>query len=206
VAQAEVAYNAARALLNDDSISLFSDAVLASKMAIAHRELQAKLRRSDCQVMRGNFIGAVAINATALTAPPGDIWEPIHLWEKVQGTSDTTYVDMTEQDPLDVVQGVQTTSLKYWQWYQEALLFLGASANAVTVRIQYWRSITIPVISTDLIGIIDGEAWLGPRIAALQAGSLGDPDTYKIATDIANVTLADVVSINKGRMIPSVRP
>lgn len=204
--QAEVAYNNARTLLNDDSNILFTDTVLAPKMYQAHRELQNKLRAADAQVMRKLYQGIVAIGATVVTTPPTDIVEPIKLWEKQDGSAISSYAVMSEQDPLDPTYTSSGITLKYWQWADEVLTFPPGSTVAIDVNILYWRLITVPVISTDLIGITNGELWLAPRIAALMAGSLGDADTYKVCTDIASSNLNDVIVANKGRINRTGKP
>lgn len=204
MANALVAYTTARTLLNDDGDSIFTSTVLAPKMFEAHMELQAKLRRADCQVMRKTATSNVAANGVTL-APPTDLLEPIKLWEKVQGSSDTTYVDMTEQDPLVPNQAPGTTALGVWQWDGTQFNFIGATGN-VTVKILYWRTITIPVADGDPIGIIYGELYLAPRIAALQCGSLGEKDRFIYLTDLANKSLEDIISANKGRQNTLARP
>lgn len=204
MANVEVAYITARTLLNDDGNSLYTDAVLAPKMFEAHMELQAKLRRADCQVMKKFAPSNVVANSTTLAAPT-DLLEPIKLWEKVQGSSDTTYVEMTEQDPLPPAQAPGTTALGVWQWDGTQFNFVGATGN-VTVKIHYWRTITIPVNSGDPIGIIFGELYLAPRVAALMAGSLGEKERLLYLSDVANKNLDDVISANKGRMNILVRP
>ena len=203
---AGVVFTTSRTLLNDDQNTLFTDTVLLPKMTQAHRELQTKLRAADSLTLRAVTTGTVNTGQTTLVTPVTDMLEPIKLWEKISTASDSTYVEMTEQDPLDANQTPGTTSLTYWQWTQEALLFRPAANNAVTVKMLYWRLIAIPAASGDNILINNGEIYLAPRIAALAAGSLGDEMTYKICSDIANGTLNDVIKANKGRIFAPGRP
>jgi hypothetical protein len=203
---AETVFVTARTFLNDDAASLFTDTVLFPKLTQAHRELQAYLRARDAQVMRNMFTGIVAANATALTASPADLLEPIKLWEKVHGAANTTYVEITEQDPLDPTLPAGTTALQYWQWDDEALLFNPAASNSVDVLILYWREIPIPVLNTDLIGILFGELYLAPRTAALEAGSLGSIQDHNLFTEIALQSIDQIVKANKGRLNVPGRP
>lgn len=203
---AETVFVTARTLLNDDGNTLFTDTVLFPKLTQAPRELQAYLRARDSQVMRNTFLGTVNTNATSLLANPTDILEPIKIWEKVQGTGDNTYQEMTEQDPIDPLQLPGTTALSFWQWADEVLLFRPAASNNVTVKILYWRQITIPVLNTDLIGVLFGELYLAPRTAALQAASLGDDDSHGTWTKVAITAMDQIIAANKGRLNVPGRP
>jgi hypothetical protein len=195
----------ARTLLNDDAATLFSDTVLFPKFTEAHRELQAMLRAADCQVMRTTFAGGVNAAATVFVSPPTDLLEPIHLWEVPQGSPLTSLADMTEQDPLDPTNAAGTTALSYWQWKDEVVTFNPCAGN-VTVVMLYWRQLAIPVLNTDLIGILFGELYLAGRTAALMAGSLGDEETYNVCTDIAMKSMAQIIAANKGARTVVGRP
>jgi|SRR5579864_148677 len=203
---AETVFVTARTLLNDDGNSLFTDTVLFPKLTQAHRELQAYLRARDAQVMRNSFIGAVAANATVLTANPTDLLEPIKLWEKVAASSPTTYIEMTEADPIDPALPAATTASQYWQWADEILTFRAPVANGIDVKILYWRQIPLPVLNTDLIGILFGELYLAPRTAALQASSMGQDGSHQIWTEIALQSMDQIVQANKGRLNTPGRP
>lgn len=203
---AETVFVTARTLLNDDGNNLFTDTVLFPKLTQAHRELQAYLRARDSQVMRNSFIGAVAQNATVLTVVPTDLLEPISIKEKVSGSSATTYVDMTEADPLDPSLPASTTASQYWQWKDEILTFRAPVSNGIDVSILYWRQITIPVLNTDLIGVLFGELYLAPRTAALAAASLGDDDAHGTYTQTAITAMDQIIAVNKGRLSTPGRP
>lgn len=196
----------ARTILNDDGNSLFTDTVLFPKLTQAHRELQAYLRARDSQIMRNTFQGVLNANATNLVASPTDLLEPIKLWEKVSGSSVTTYAEMTEQDPIDPTQGPGTTASQFWQWADEVLVFRPAASNNIDVKILYWRQIPIPVLNTDLIGVLFGELFLAPRTAAIMAGSLGDEETYNVASKMAISSMDQIVAANKGRLNVPGRP
>jgi len=204
---AETVLVTARSLLNDDAASLFTDTVLFPKLTQAHRELQAILRAHDCAVMKKSFVSAVLVNTGVLTTVPPDLLEPLSIQEKVSGAAFSTYAPMSEQDPLDPTgAGTSATASQFWQWNDEVLNFRAPTANGIDVNIFYWRQITIPAVSTDLIGILFGELYLAPRTAALMAGSLGDSETYKIATDIALKSIDSIISANSGRVQNTLRP
>lgn len=203
---AETVFNTARTILNDDAISLFSDTVLSPKLYQAHKELQAKLRAADSEVMKNTFVGAVAQNATVLTSVPSDLLEPIKMWEKVSGAVASSYNEMTEKTPLDPADPTGTTASQNWAWKDEVITFRAPSTNGIDVFLYYWRQITVPVVGTDLIGVIFGELYLAPRTAAIMAGSLGDTETYKVATDVANSGFNDILKANKTRLQLPGRP
>jgi len=202
--QASVVLATARTLLNDDGNTLWTDVVLMPKLAQAHRELQVKLRFAASPVMRA-IADDQAVAASAITvASPADMVEPIKLWER-SGTGGTIadYIPMTEVDPLPIT--AQAATLIWWQWSiasAEVINFLGSSA-ARKVRILYWRSLAVPTANTDLIGFINGELYLAPRVAALAAGSVGSKDVMDWATGLALSNIGEVILSNRGRMKPA---
>lgn len=200
---ASVAFATARTLLNDDGVQLWTDATLIPKLAQAHRELQAQLRANACPVTRGIAVSPVPASTTSLATPPTDMVEPITLWEKLPTDPDSAYVRMTEYDPLPVSD--LTTRLIWWSWSREAIVFLGSTFDR-TVKVYYKRIIPIPAVGTDLIGIIDGEFYLAPRIAALAFGSTGNTQTSDWCTQMANGTLNDIITANRGRSRLAQRP
>lgn len=199
--QAEVVLTTARTLLNDDAATLWTDTVLFPKLAQAHRELQVMLRFHGSPVMMG-MLGDTEVVAAATTLTlPSDLVEPIKLWERAFGDANQAdNVLMTEASPLPFV--AQGTALVYWNWYQETITFVGSSANRY-VNMQYWRSIPIPTVNTALIGFINGELFLAPRIAALAAGSVGNAAVLQYCTGLANDSLNQVILSNRGRLKPA---
>lgn len=202
---ASVVLATARTLLNDDSQTLWTDAVLMPKLAQAHRELQTNLRFHGSPVMKFdtfNSVNAVGSGATTI-ASPANMVEPIKLWERASGGTYTAFIEMTEVDVLPVEGGAAT--LKYWQWSigsAEAINFIGANNNR-EIRILYWKSLTVPTTNTDLIGFINGELYLAPRVAALAAGSVGNEKVLSFCTAMANESFDRVVLSNRGRLQPA---
>lgn len=218
-----VALITARTLLNDDGASLWPDSVLIPKAQQAHRELQQKLRKFSAPVMRtitGSLAGGrndltVLNNTTSPSSLPSDLIEPIKLWEKPNGASDSAYTLMTEVDPIQNTfsSGVGVgVPMNYWFWTNLINVGTGFAVNNIVVpfpadirqvRVYYWRSLGIPQVNTDPIGIDNGEIWMAPRIAALAAGSIGEEKIFAAMTALAEQTLADVISMNRGRSAPS---
>lgn len=195
---ASTVFATARTLLNDDGNSLFTDTVLLPKLVEAFRELQAKLILSAAPMMRAEASQNIAVGITTLTLPI-DLVAPIRLWEKAVADPATLYIPMTEQDPLpNVAQGV---NLIYWQWYQQAINLIGSSSTRA-VKIQYWRSLTEPTGSGSDLIFNRGELYLAPRTAALAAGTVGEDVSMQKWTDLANLSLNDIILANRGRIPP----
>lgn len=197
--QSSVVLATARTLLNDDAVSLWTDAALFPKLQQAHRELQTMLRFSAAPVMKAisNDISVLA-NATTLTLP-ADFQEPLRLWEKAPADPQTGYVLMTESDPLPIVAAA--TTLVYWMYRDEVISFIGASANRF-VRLEYWRQLTIPTVNTDLIGFTNGELYLAPRTAALASASIGEQTRHDMYKALADDKINQVILSNRGRLKP----
>lgn len=201
--QASVALTTARTLLNDDAASLWDNTALLPKLAQAHRELQVQLRANACPITRATSTVSVNPNTTSpLTGIP-DLLEPITLWERDITEPDSSFVRMTEYDPLPIV--ARTTRLIWWRWAQESLEFIGATTSRV-VKVYYKRSINVPTLATDSLGIPDGEFYIAPRIAALAFGSTGNIQAATWCTELANNTIADILVANRGRSRIAQRP
>jgi|SRR5215471_14763446 len=192
---AQVALNAARTLLNDDGVQLWTDAALQFKMEIAHRELQVQLRANACPITRTTFEQVVPLNTFSLD-PPDDMIEPITLWEKSPTDSVALYQRMTEYDPLPIT--APTNRLISWRWAEDVLQFIGATEDRM-VKVLYKRSLPIPINGASPIGIVDGENYLGPRMAALAFGSTGNTAAADWCTQMAVSTLSDILVANRGR-------
>lgn len=205
--QASVVLATARTFLNDDIAANWPDTALFPKLAQAHKELQIKLRRAAAPVMKKTYIENVTATTLVFATPPADLVAPITLWEKLAADPVTLYAQMTETDPLPNI--TQAATMIYWAWVNEAVAFIGSSA-ARTVKMLYWRSLAIPTVNTDLIGIIEGELYLAPRTAALAEGATGQAEAFATLTEMANNSLAEVIMSNRGRApssnTPSTKP
>ena len=195
-----VALGWARTLLNDDDATNWTDPVLIPKLQVAHKELQFALRNAGVPLMRA-MSSPISVLTGALTVTlPTDLVEPITLWEAAAATPLSGFVLMTEKDPLPLV--AQAATLKYWQWYQETITFVGATAGRY-VMMKYKRSLTLPDAAGDSIGFINGENYLAPRTAALAALSNGNKDLHDVLTQTATATLSTIILANRGRVPPS---
>ena len=197
-ATAEDCFNAARMFLNDNGIptQLWTDAILLPMMKQAHLELQVKLKQRASPAMRGYQTVTLVPLEIDLIPLPVDLVLPIKLWEKPAGSPAPAFQPMTETDMLPFV--LPSTTLTYWMWDQDAILFIG-STIATDVFVDYWRRVPVPVAATDDVGILEGEQFLGPRIAAIAAGSVGEENTSSIANALAETQLQVVLAANKSR-------
>lgn len=196
----------ARTYLNDDNATQFPDPVLIPKVQEAHRELQEELWIVGSPLVRGQALEGYNAGATALAATPPDMLCPTALFENNQGSTAASpnWLPMTEAFyiPLGTAQG---PNLNWWSWQQEQIVLGGATQNRAVI-LQYRRLITIPVMATDLIGILFGESYLAARAAAMAAGTLGNATVYEAVTALAKENLGKVISANRGQQKPSLKP
>lgn len=196
---AETVFNMSRVLLNDVNIQLWSDTVLMPMMYQAHLELQQKLKARASPVMKG--YAYVTVDQYETFFPPGggpvDLTMPIFMWERPYGST-VEFQPMTEAGILPFLAPGTNPNLIWWSWIQDTVQFVGASLIVEAVLL-YWRRVPVPTVASDLIGIIDGEQYLAPRIAAIAAASVGEVETATQASTLAESQLNVVLSANKSR-------
>lgn len=208
MALTSVALTQARTLLNDDLATVWTDASLFPKLQIAHQELQTALWEIGSPVVREE-VGPllVGIGETSLGEfQPADLLAPTRLFEYdwAAGPAYTGPVEMTEVFfiPSNVAQ---TATLRYWCWKEEIITFLGATEKR-GVLIQYRKLLTVPTLVTSELGIAFAESYIGPRVAALAAGAVGNVNVLKIASGMATTNFARVLAANRGQQKPPYRP
>ncbi len=209
-----VALAQARTLLNDDTAVQFPDPVLIPKAQIAHQELQTALWDCGSPIIRKTTSPGLLVtsNQTSLTAQgnmPTDLLVPFSLSEGVGATG--PWVPMTEVYFISQLQNQNppvtpsATALIWWSWIGDDIVFLGCTINRY-IQISYRRAIPIPAAAGDSLGFPYAEQYLAPRIAALTGGSVGNPDSLKMATDMAMANLAKVIAANRGSQMPRSKP
>jgi hypothetical protein len=190
----------ARTLLNDDTANQFPDPVLIPKTQLAHQELQTALWDCNSPTVRGVSTALSIANGSATVAtPPADMLVPFMLMES--STSGGPWTPMTEVffiSSLQLAGIVQGATLKYWAWMQDIIQLLG-STNTCYIVINYRRQITLPVAAGDSLGIPYAEQFLSYRTAALAGGSLGDPNSLQMLSQMADLNLARVIAANRGQ-------
>lgn len=192
MALASAVFAESQALLNDVAKSIWTDAVLLPFLQKAHRELQVLIWENGLDVIKEiTTVIEVAANATSLGASlPTDLLEPKTLQERVNGsTSENDWRDVPEADPLPRIS--PTVSIQYWNWREEVIEFIAPTTDR-EVKLRYFKGLTVPIESSSPIGFIFGETFLGPRTAALAAGSVG------------NTTRADELNTDSALWIPKI--
>jgi len=207
MALASVALAQARTLLNDDIAAVWSDAALIPKLQIAHQELQMELWEVGSPAVRkeSGLISVTAALSDLSAIQPVDMLAPTKLFEYTVGS---VYVgEMTEVFYLPNLElsDIHYSTLRYWCWRKEKLLVYYASVDT-KIKIQYRKLITVPTVGGDALGIAFAESYLGPRAAALAAGSVGNAILLKIATDMATSNFARVIAANRGQQKPPDKP
>lgn len=198
----------ARTYLNDDNAIQFPDAVLIPKLQEAHRELQEALWVCGSPVVRKQSapLNYNSGDINLIGGLPTDLLCPTMLFDNAAGSTIASlgWSPLTEAFyiPLNTASAA---TLSYWIWQQESITLSPASANRVVI-IYYRRAIPIPALTTDLIGILFGESYLGPRGAALAAGTLGSAEALAAMTAVAKENLGNVITANRGQQKPSLRP
>jgi hypothetical protein len=204
----------ARTLLNDDTAVQFPDPILIPKVQLAHQEMQTALWDSNSPSVRGvSAILTVPANTTSLTPTstpplPTDYLTAFKLMESGNNSQAGPWVPMTEQfsiADLQLSNVVPTGTLIYWQNYQDYILLLGSTAQRY-IQIQYRRAITLPVVSTDSLGVPYSEQFLSYRAAAMAAGTLGNAEALSVLSAAAAANLTKVISANRGMQVARVKP
>lgn len=196
----------ARTYLNDDNATQFPDQTLIPKIQEAHRELQEELWVVGSPLVRGQTQVNYSAGATTLGAMPTDFLCPTALFENQAGVpvSFPGWTPMTEAFYIPLGY-TQTNQLNWWVWQQEVINVAGANQNRAVV-IQYRRQISIPILATDVIGILFGESYLAARAAAISAGTVGNAEVYAAMTALAKENLGKVIAANRGQQKPSMKP
>ena len=171
MSQAQVAIQSARNYLNDTQGVHWSDAILMPFLQEAFGELIQDLDLNSSGVLKYQT-SPITVPAGTLTLPsqPTNILEPISMQERNPGEGSSFFEQMIKVNFLP--EEDQDGDLTFWAWLQETIMFIG-STSTKEVILRYKGSLMSPQLLTDPIGIIYGERYLGPRIAALAKDSVG---------------------------------
>ena len=192
----------AQTYLNDFSQRMWQKSLLVQFLKEAHRELQLELQINGIPVIKKKaaVITVPAVNLSTWTGEvnlptqPNDIIEPIECWERRTGDTNENNWDLMiqkswvpEQQPIE--------DLVYWNWVGEVIKFIGATASN-DVKLYYNGGIPIPVSDQDVMGFINAESYIAPRLAALAAQSIGAQQTYQRLSMIAKERLEQILQYN----------
>lgn len=193
----------ARTYLNDDNASMFPDPVLIPKIQVAHKELQTKLWVNNSPIVRAQSSPMTVpssftpTNLTTLNPAgyPDDLLLVSAAFEANIGSTQFSPLTEVNYFPPDYVAGAV---INYWANQAEQIMLAGC-INSRLVILQYRKSLPVPVIATDSIGILFGEIFLAPRAAAIAAASVGKQDAAAALTKMAINSFAEFLLANRGQ-------
>lgn len=186
----------AKALLNDPSGYIYPDDKMLPLLQKAYGELQTKMMLNGLPVLREQTTATPVAAGTVLLGDgsglPGDFVYPLHLAERALNST-LLYEDMDELDWEPTLQ--QDTRLRYWNWREEEIKFLGATTNR-EVRIRYMKGLTRITATTTPIAVNNSEAFLASRCAAIAAVLIGsNPTKGQALGEDAQVMLDDLLGV-----------
>ena len=201
-----------RTYLNDDNAIQFTDPVIIPKVGQAFQELQLELQNIGSPLVRGlSPVLTIAIsstptslNLTSSPALPSDFLVPTSVFEC---TVNTMVGNTPVTEVLYIPLGLAATStISRWAWQEENLVLAPCTATTY-LQVFYKRLLPTPTISTDPIGVLNGEFFLSARAAAMVAASL---DGQKDLVDSLNATAAgklkSLLANNRGSQRPLLKP
>lgn len=164
----------AKALLNDTSGHIYTDTRMVPLVQKAYRELQTKMQLNGLPVMK-EVSAVLTVNAGTValgdgSGLPSDFILPIDLEERTPGSTEL-WTPMEETVWERNAQ--QTTNLRFWNFREEEVKFLGATANR-EIRMKYQKGLTRITATTTPISIIGAVSFLAARAAAIAAFSIGE--------------------------------
>lgn len=177
-----------RSLLNDSAGNLFTDGLLMPYVNSAYRKTQRALAAAGMETFLVDDLMLVVPAVTSIdstqqvvmndaSAPPNqlptDLLAPLLLWERPSGSSGDLVMmtDLTGRGGLPSLQ--QGTALRFWEWRQDGLWFLGATQD-VQIRLRYQKAFPDFTDATSIVLIRNAQeaiAFAGAAMAALARGS-----------------------------------
>ncbi len=183
-AQAEDALTLTRALVNDASGAVFTDALLMPLMNSAYRGLQRELaengvsvlvEQQDIELDTDPTSGATNTEISDVSSPqlPTDCMMPHMLWERATANTTDVFVPMEKFTSGGSMLNLQPSSyLQLWEWREDKINLIGAT-QSITVRVRYEKLLPELTLGTDPIQIRGATDALGYAAAALAARSRG---------------------------------
>ncbi|HTD21852.1 MAG TPA: hypothetical protein VK738_04315 [Terriglobales bacterium] len=181
----------AQALLNDQGANLYVAVAMGTQAAgqinlipymnVAYRKIQRSLANIGSTVFTEDDVYAIipamtAVDPSAVVTyqPPGDLLNPLKLWERQSGSSDdfVEMIDMTERGGLP--SQMQGPALGFWEWRVDAIYFIGATQDR-QIRLRYQKQLPDLIDSTSPVLIRSCRNALTFFTAALASQSRGSP-------------------------------
>lgn len=199
-------YTEARALLNDTTIQLFTDAVLLPYFKRAYAQLEQRLRRSGIQAINEiSSVINVPIGTLVLPSLPADFAIPVKVFERAVGGTDDDWIPMEEKtwEPLEVASSI----LGVYVYRENEIKFRGATA-AREVKLLYKKFFPTITTGTDNVLILDAQSFLSAMTAAYAAFFAGGNATrYEQLVAQAMSDLSDIegIAIKERQNLPARR-
>lgn len=183
-AQAEDALNLARAMVNDASGAVFTDAVLLPLLNSAYRGLQRELAENGVSVLAAQQDLDLAVDPVAGVTPfeisdvsnpqlPTDCLVPHMLWERATPNTGDVFVPMEKFTSGGGMLNLQpATYLRLWEWREDKINLIGAT-QSITVRLRYEKILPELALGADPVQIRAATDPLAFATAALAARSRG---------------------------------
>lgn len=180
--EAEDALSLARALMNDSSAAVFTDALLMPLLNSAYRGLQRELAENGVSVLTEqqdldlepdplSGVTNTEISDTSSPQLPSDCLMPQMLWERAAANTADTFVPMEKFTSGGSMLNLQpSTYLRLWEWREDKINLVGAT-QAVTVRVRFEKVLPALTTGTDPVQIRAATDPLAFATAALAARS-----------------------------------
>lgn len=166
----------AAARLNDYSQTLFTSAALLPYAQDAADALQLELERKGMLVLEKVTSTPIVIPigrtdlATTPALIPIDMLEPQIVKERLSGSTDL-FQEMTRRAWTPDI--LPTDSLRYWDYREENIFFVGAT-TARDIQISYLKRLINITAITDSINVNNSQLFMITKIAALAARYSGE--------------------------------
>lgn len=192
-------FDTTRALMNDTTGAVYTDAVLIPYFKIAYDELRLELE--DYQIPIGILTSdEIRVNAGVTTiggdggpSLPKHLIEIMSIYERTYGTTND-FVVMTRQITLPKTE-VRTQYLEVWSWQNQRVKLLGAT-NDIGVKIDYIGEIPDIVNQDNVVELTNSKVALAARTAALCAQFIEEnAERYQAAMDTCNNAIDKMLNI-----------
>lgn len=197
MALASVALQSAREYLNDSAGMFWTDVVLMPKLQDAYRQMSVRLQLAGIPVMKTvSSVLTVPAKTTVLNSVAGfptDLVEPKWMKERLPGSRNSDFVDMTQCDYIP--NWDMTNELIWWCWREQKIFLLGAT-NDVQVELRYVKGLGYPTAPTDELAFFYAENFLGPKTAALAASATENQTAVQEWTTEADRNFNDLIRMN----------
>lgn len=189
-------------LMNDVSASTYTAAVILPAIKQANEDLQGDLLDAQVPYLQEEASEQdIAAGAVVLTTVPSDMVEPIEIHERpTTSTLLIDYIEMKRRNPLP--DESQTETLRYWNWREQAVEFLGATA-ARGIRLRYKKLISALTGDASTIAMQHAKAYLTYRAAGhlrtfIEENPEGGNTLYNLAEEAKDKLIGLHVKFNQG--------